>query len=319
MSDTAYPGAECHKVSNGTECGGNPPPPDAQTITVRILDSYDVSSHIGTTDFRHFEPVPVVVLGHAGDARHLQCPSEVRDACRKTFVVDTVAWSNGQSWPVELPDDPSALSHQMTIDEVETAAAGPLLMATVVQGKDVQAIDPRLHVVGTDTYWVVRALTGEIDHDAGAAAVEAIDDATGTVVARTALDVATSYMSGLVRTQATDTAECCPGGDAQPMYSIIAAGGTTIQEALIGGSFLTGDNDVTRWMAGPGAVLEPGSYQLKGWHAQIAEPGGVWGVPEDECTTAIEVANGDDLRLEAAFPAQGACEWRSPTFSDTLY
>jgi hypothetical protein len=318
LSDIAYDGAECHEESQGTACNGIQPPGGAETVRPIILDNYGVEQRITTPDFRHFEPVPVVLVGHAGDARYLQCQSDAVVGCRKAFVVDTVAWSSGKEWPVSMLDDQYTPQHSMSVDQVEQTVQGRLAMTTLVQGRDVPGIDPRLHVVGTDTYWVVRALNGIVDGNVARADVLAVNDTTGEVVDKTALDVAADYAPALLRTQATDPHACCPGG-LQPIYRLSDQNGSPIEEGLIGGGGATGDDHSTRWLVGPAAVLDAGNYVLEGWHADVSGPFETWGPPSDTCEKAISLTSGQSFRIEAAFPEQGPCQWREPTFGESIY
>ena len=97
LSDTAYPGSTCTKIDSGTSCQGNGPPPSAEIVHALMPDN---SSYLPPPypDMNAFpNGLPMVVIGHAGDPRYLQCREDVRDLCRRAFVVDSIAWSVGKS------------------------------------------------------------------------------------------------------------------------------------------------------------------------------------------------------------------------------
>jgi hypothetical protein len=53
--------------------------------------------------------MPAVLILHAADPRHLQCPDESAAECVKAPAIDRVAWAAGRDVDIELPDDRYAL------------------------------------------------------------------------------------------------------------------------------------------------------------------------------------------------------------------
>ena len=62
-------------------------------------------------------------------------------------------------------------------------------------------------------------------------------------------------------------------------------------------------------------VLVPGEYVLTAWRSTVGNDESS-GPPQDECSTEITIDAGATLRLEAAFPADGPCEFVPPTFEN---
>lgn len=48
-------------------------------------------------------PVPVVFIGHFHDPTAASCPADLRDACGRAFVIDSLAWVGGAAAPTATP------------------------------------------------------------------------------------------------------------------------------------------------------------------------------------------------------------------------
>ena len=49
------------------------------------------------------EPVALVLIGHAGDARQWQCTAATQAECANAFVVDRIDWAAGHDVPLAAP------------------------------------------------------------------------------------------------------------------------------------------------------------------------------------------------------------------------
>jgi hypothetical protein len=48
-------------------------------------------------------PLPVVLVGHFHDASAASCPAELRVACERAFVVDSIGWVGDGAAPTASP------------------------------------------------------------------------------------------------------------------------------------------------------------------------------------------------------------------------
>ena len=48
-------------------------------------------------------PAPVVFIGHFHDPSAASCPADLRDACERAFVIDSLAWVGGAATPTATP------------------------------------------------------------------------------------------------------------------------------------------------------------------------------------------------------------------------
>jgi hypothetical protein len=95
------------------------------------------------------QPTPMVVVGHFNDLRALECPLDRVQACDRRFVVDAIAWSDGdvQALPGYVDLDGGAT--RLTAPQQATAAAFVANHASVVQvtvgsGSEIGGIEPAL-------------------------------------------------------------------------------------------------------------------------------------------------------------------------------
>jgi hypothetical protein len=170
FSDTPYQSATCESGN----CNGGFAPPRAETIKALAIDNNENYTRVRSADDGHyFDPRPLVLIGHAADPRWLQCQSDVQRQCEAAFVIDTVAWAEGNPLDLSLQDDPNAPKPRMSIPDVVAAAGGTnLVSVALTNANDVNTIDPRIHVTGDNLAWVVRsAIEGSSDGSTSAAVV----------------------------------------------------------------------------------------------------------------------------------------------------
>jgi hypothetical protein len=317
FSDTAYPGSTCTKVQNGISCSSNGPPVGAEVVHPFMLDgaSFISGSYPKPEEFP--DGFPMVVIGHAGDPRFLQCGNDVRDSCRRSFVVDSIAWVAGQPSDLSLAD---YLSHpRLSVKEVADIVGGRPISLFAGAARDISGIDPRIHLAGGDLTWLVRTVDTEAADQPAGAYVYAVDDSIGSVLADLTLEVPNDYAPAFLSLQATDANDCCGGNSLSPLFRVSKSGGAAALEGYIGGGAVSGtDQGGSRWYPGGPALLDPGEYELAGWRAQVTDSGD-WGVPTDQCATTINVSARTELRLQADFPVKGSCTWGPTTFDEPYH
>jgi hypothetical protein len=266
------------------------------------------------------EPVPLVLIGHAGDARQWQCPAESQDACGRAFVVDRVAWAAGNDLPLSAPKPwdqttQRQLLPHLTVDQAiaTLSHSAQVVAAAAFRAGDISSVDPRWMRGGDDIVWVVRSLRGG-DSRAGAmrsVTVSLVDDATGKLIDAHDLALDPSDRPARLWMTATTTGVECCAGDIFPFYSIRTGDGIALHDGIVqGGAF--GRDNVTTYGPGTPLVLSEGTYSVTAWQATLDR--GVIGSPVDECSTEISLSQLDDLMLEARFPAVGrSCTFGPPS------
>src|SRR5689334_12366083 len=220
-----------------TSCSSNGPPPGTE-----VLEPSGVAETIGFSAmnqalfnspiWRKAGYVPAVLIGHLGDARQWECPAETRADCAQKFVIDRVAWVDGETLGLEVPGDRDPVATRMTTAEA-TEAAQPganVLMAIAAHATDIPTFDPTLNVAGDSVMWLVRTIDG-VDADGAddptrSATEFLVDDATGAVVQSLPL-AATDFAPAILHLQASSAVECC-GGSLYPSYEVDASDGTTL-------------------------------------------------------------------------------------------
>lgn len=265
------------------------------------------------------DPAALVLIGHAGDARRLQCLSATADACAAAFVVDRVAWADGEDVPLvaaETGDQQSGapISPRLRLDQVAAAAGvgNSVLAAGAFRVGDIATVDPRWNLAGDKIVWFLRSAgpAGESGDEARTETVWLVDDTTGSVLTSQPATVDAAYHAAkLFRTATVHGLDCCTG-DVTALDRIEAADGTVAYEGLLSGSE-TGTQDTTTFGGTYGSqllVLPPGRYTVATWLA--TDDKGVAGTPYDACTTSIELAPAQLALLDADFPAGQACTAR---------
>ncbi len=309
----------CQDFPDGhSECHSNAPPPGVEVLSPFVVTEtsgghrlWQASSAPGLDRFG----VPAVLVGHARDPRTWHCPVETRPACASAFVVDRVAWVDGEMLEVAPPDQ--RVPQVMTFPEAQAAAGleGELIAALALKAGDAPTIDPRLHGVGDNTVWILRALRPDSALDAAdptrAVDVRETDDATFQVIVSTGLELDAAYEPARLLVQATRRG-AADNDDIYPFYRVERLDGTGLQQDMVSG-WSSGDDTVARYGAGLAVVLEPGDYVVRAWRATV-DRDETMGEPRDECTTDISLDPLSQVRVEVSFPELGRCTWVAPTF-----
>ncbi|MEW6223169.1 MAG: hypothetical protein AB1627_00930 [Chloroflexota bacterium] len=266
------------------------------------------------------EPTALVLIGHAGDARQWQCTAATQAECASAFVVDRVAWAEGQDLPPAAPETGDqqtgkVITPRMTLAQIAAAAGlgDDLLTGAAFRKGDIANIDPRWNLAGDDIVWLVRSLgpaAGSDTQGARPVTVWLVDDATGHVLDSHPLKLAADYQPARLWQMATiHRVECC-AGDVYPFYRMASGDGTVVYEGLVSGGS-SGDGDSTTYGGGYGSgvlVLPAGSYSITVWLATY--DGGVTGTPRDECSMQVTLRPLDDVALNADYPPNGACTFQ---------
>lgn len=263
------------------------------------------------------EPAALVLIGHAGDARQWQCTAATQAECASAFVVDRIAWADGQDVPAAAPETGDqqtgkAITPTMTLAHVAAALGlgDDLLTGAAFKKGDIATIDPRWNFAGDDIVWLVRSLGQAAGSGAGETRPETVwlvDDATGKVIDSQPLKLAADYKPARLWQMATAHGiECC-AGNVLAFYRVASGAGNVIHEGMVpGGS--SGGPDSTTYGGGYGSgplVLPAGSYSITAWLAPY--DGGVAGTPLDECSTQVTLRPFDDVALNADYPPNQAC------------
>jgi hypothetical protein len=266
------------------------------------------------------EPVRLVLIGHAGDARQWQCTAATQAECASAFVVDRIAWAEGRDVPAAAPqtgDQQSGtpITPRMTLAEV-TAATGlgeDLLTGAAVRSGDVATVDPRWNFAGDDIVWLLRSLGPAAASGPGETRTETVwlvDDATGRVTDSHPLALDSTYQPARLWPMAVVHGVACCGGDVFPFYRVKSGDGTVVHEGLVSSS-VSGDGDSTTYGGGYGSgvlVLPADRYSITVWLATNAA--GVPGSPRDECSMQVTLGPLDDVALDADFSPDKACTFQ---------
>ncbi len=239
--------------------------------------------------------VPVVLVGHTGDPRIWACPAgAVRSTCRTTFVIDRVAWLDGQALGVQLEE---AQGRQLTSADVEEQVAallpdsGHVLSIQSADPTDADDIEPRLAPDPDHAVWITRSIAGDVDANGTSPIQEIIiDDHDGSVVTQQPLASAPGYAPALLILQYTSldlTGKADP-----PYFEVDNASGALVHAGYLGKT----------------VVLDAGHYTLKAWLAKTDHSVPV-GDPHDGCTVALDLTAGAQVVERATSPATGPCEW----------
>lgn len=111
-------------------------------------------------------PAEIVAIGHFDDRRSNWCDATRLDACRDRFVVDRVAWADGNAQPLSVVvNDEVDRSRFESVEAVisERFSESPILSVVGYRGEGVAAIEPSLRedrpgITDQDAVWVVRVL-----------------------------------------------------------------------------------------------------------------------------------------------------------------
>lgn len=265
------------------------------------------------------KPVPLVLIGHAGDARQWQCAADAQEACGRAFVVDRIAWANGEAIPLTAPEPWNQTTFERLVPRLTmnqaTAALGlgdQVLAAAAFRAGDISTVDPRWNLAGDDIVWIVRSTGADASVDATrSVTVSLVDDATGNLVDAYNLALDAAYRPARLWTIATANGTECCAGNVWAFYSVRSGDGTLLHDGMIQGA-ASGREDATTYGPGVPLVLSQGTYSVTVRLASLDR--GVIGSPTGECSTKVTLSELDDLMLEALFPAEGqTCTFGSPS------
>lgn len=302
--------------SNGTSCGLPSVPNLAPFFMTET--SGDATSWLtaGLTS----EPVALVLIGHAGNARQWQCARATQSECAKAFVVDRIAWAGGHDVPPTAPQTGDQLTGKAVIPRMTLAQVAAviglgddLLTAAAFRAGDIAAVDPRWNLAGDTVVWLVRSLAPAAGPDAQEARPEIVwlvDDATRRVLDSHPMNLAANYQPARLWQMATVHGVDCCAGDVAAFYRVKSGDGTVVYEGAVpGGS--SGGQGATTYGGGYGSgplVLPGGGYSITAWLATY--DGGVMGTPRDECSTQVTLRPLDDVALNADYPPNHACTFQ---------
>ncbi len=266
------------------------------------------------------EPVALVLIGHAGDARQWQCTAATQAECANAFVVDRIAWAEGDDVPPAAPQtgdqqSGSAVTPRMTLTQVAAAIGlgDDLLTGAPFRAGDIATVDPRWNFAGDRLAWVVRSLAPAVGSDAQGARPEVVwlvDDATGRVIDSHPLKLGADYQPARLWQMATiHGLECC-AGDVAAFYRVTSSDGSVVYEGMVrGGS--SGGTESTTYGGGYGSgplVLPAGAYSITAWLSSYE--GGAMGTARNECSMEVTLRPLDDLALNADYPPSKACTFQ---------
>ncbi|MEX2548130.1 MAG: hypothetical protein WD830_10130 [Chloroflexota bacterium] len=319
FSSIGYRGFTCTESSDGSGllCHSNVAPVGARTLEPLMLIETGAKEAL----WRNFnedsypDGIPSVLIVHVGDPRAWQCPSELRDECRRQFVVDRVAWTAGAGSSLTMPD--TEVRPELSIAELEIIIGeASLISAQPMLASDAPAVDPRFQASGDDILWIARSLRDTLVNDPTRALdVWLVDDETAS--ARSiGLEQPADYQPGEFRAQAAERVGPIDH-HLIPFFRVELPDGTPVQDLFVSSYSSSRGDSVSEQHAGLPALLEPGTYVVRAWRTAYVNR--FVSEHPDECVTEFDIAALEVVRLEAAFPVTGACSWREPTFEDSLF
>jgi hypothetical protein len=266
------------------------------------------------------EPVALVIIGHAGDARQWQCTAATQAECASAFVVDRVAWAEGHDVPPAAPptgDEQTGnpITPRMTLAQVAASirVGDDLLTGAAFRAGDIATVDPRWNFAGDKIAWLVRTLGPAAQADSVETRPETewlVDDATGKVIDSHPLKLASDYQPARLWQMATAHGVDCCAGDVLAFYRVASGDGTVVFEGTVPGGSSGGQGATTyggSYGSGP-LVLPAGQYSVTAWLA--TNNGGVAGTPREECSTQVTLRPLDNVALNADFPPDKACSFQ---------
>jgi hypothetical protein len=303
--------------SNGMSCGQ---PASGPNLSPWFMPETSGNAWSWSSGGATGQPTALVLIGHADDARQWQCTGATQAECASGFVVDRVAWANGNDVPPTAPETGDQLSGKviiprMTLAQVKAAIGlgDDLLTGAAFRKGDVATIDPRWNFAGDNIVWLVRSLGQAAGSDATGPRPETVwlvDDTTGKVIDSHPLALDADYRPARLWPVATvHGVECC-AGNVFPFYRAESGDGTVVYEGMVSSS-ASGEGDATTYGGTYGSgllVLPAGDYSITVWLATY--DGGATGAPHDGCSTQVTLGPLDDVALNADFPPNKACTFR---------
>lgn len=216
-----------------------------------------------------FEPVYVVVIAHAGDARSALCPPQVRQGCRRTLVIDDVAWANG--------DWVRSILHGF-------GEPGWYVNRVESTGEKIGEVDPRFAGLVAGPVRLARYAIGPTAEDGTQEGLVWLESTAGTsfeLVAEEPLALPDDYEPGRIRFDAI--ASELTGVSAQ--FEILSAGRV----------FATGEMDESMTPV----VIEQGDYVIRAYLSDEANE-----IAATACELAISIVDADDRFYTATFSSK---------------
>jgi hypothetical protein len=262
-----------------------------------------------------------VLIGHAGDARQWQCTASTQAECANAFVVDRIAWAEGQDVPLAAPqtgDQQSGkpITPRMTLVQAAAAAGSGdnVVTAAAFRAGDIATVDPRWNYAGDNIVWLVRSLAqgaSSQGEETRPETVSLVDDATGRLIDSHPLNLAADYQPARLWQMATVHGLDCCATNEQAFYRVQSDSGALVYEGLVPGGAGGGPDSTTTFGGSYGGgplVLPAGRYSITSWLASYE--GGSTGTPRNECSTQVTLGPLDDVALDADYPAGQACTFR---------
>lgn len=262
------------------------------------------------------EPVGLVIIGHAGDARQWQCTAATQALCAGAFVVDRIAWAAGHDVPPTAPPtsdeqtgDP--IAPRMTLGQVAASigVGENLLTGAPLRAGDIANVDPRWNFAGDNIAWLVRSLVpAQVgDTEARGETEWLVDDGTGKVIDSQPLKLPPVYQPARLWQMATAHGDDCCTGVVEAFYRVVASDGTVVRDGMVSGDE-SGAHGATTfgggYESGP-LVLPAGQYTVSAWLA--TNNNHVEGTPRGECSTQVTLSPLGNVALNADFPPDKAC------------
>ncbi len=223
---------------NGTSCSR----PTATSLTPFL-----VSETGGAIPFHEgvlgggFDPVPLVLIGHAGDARQWRCTEQTQSACARAFVVDRVAWADGQAVPLTAPQTGDQATGRAVVPRLTLAQAAAdagigdgLLTGAAFRAGDLATVDPRENLAGDGIVWLLRSL-GPGTGPTRPLNEQIIDDTTGKLIETLPLALAAAYRPARLWQSATVAGLDCCGGQEFAFYRVVASDGMLLYDGMVSG------------------------------------------------------------------------------------
>ena len=297
--------------SNGELCSA----PSGPSLAPFFMS--ETSGVEATQPFSQRDPIPLVVIGHAGDPRQWQCMVDKQSGCASAFVVDRIAWASGQDVPVTAPQtghqiSGAIISPRMTLDGVVAALhpAGEVLTGAAFDAGDTATVDPRFNLAGDALVWVVRSLqpSGDAAGPTRGVTVSLVDDASGAVLGTNDLAMAADYQPARLWIQAVAPFECCPGDQPFPFFSVMS-GSQTLHEGIVDGT-ASGAGRLTQYAPRTPVVLDAGEYNVTAWLSALPLQGaGPSPSPSKPCLAEVVLRPALDAHLQATFAKDESCSW----------
>lgn len=265
-------------------------------------------------------PVGLVLIGHAGDARQWHCTAATQAECANAFVVDRIAWAQGQEVPLAAPQTGdqqtgTPLTPRMTLAQVAAALGlgDSVVSGAAFRAGDIATVDPRWNFAGDNLVWLVRSLAPAATPQGDATRAQTVwlvDDPTARTIDSQTLKVDPSYRPAQLWRMATVFGLDCCATSVLAFERVESNDGTVVYEGIVSGS-ASGGSGYTTFGGGYGSrplVLPAGTYSITAWLATYDR--GVMGTPSEGCSTQVALRPLDDVALTAEFPAGQACTFQ---------